>query len=649
GYEGCYKLTNEKFANNNIAGGAKLQNLYMTFGKPKLPKKCSVTDGILKGGTNWGNIATEEDRTITGKLQEIKVQSYFLHASPAYLTADYVGDGNWQNGTSYSDSHDVYTTVWHENQSKTNFYIVRQNTNTKLDVTEFKLRVNSTVLGQGVTLPSSGSLILDGRESKVIVTDYKFGSSNLIFSTAEVLTWETFDGVDYIYLYTNPSASVEIYVASSRITSNNSVPAGFSVNATSSYTVVRAAANRPNIISAIPLGSVTLVIADKSVALQTWAPRTSIANNFARYNPVPGVPGVWVLGPLLVRTASLNRGTLALEGDIDKASSIDIWGPSSISKVTWNGKSVRVSKNKQLQSLHGDLSMDVNNVNVPKLSDLTWKCQDNTPEANPEYDDSAWVVANKTSTARPYQPLQGKYVLYGEEAARLDGQVLMSRKLISRSRLSLPSIMILLASPLSPISSQSNELHQACLPTITSTTNSRYDVSRLLRDGLSYTYQKPRGIRGYKLLSDNGNDFTKWTVAGNYGRENPPDTVRGHLNEGGWYYERVGAHLPGYDDSSWKKCSPYQGRNSTGITAYRTTFNLNIPDNADVPLAFEFELDESQQYRSVIWVNGWQYGSELNVRNVVSIAHLNTIPLPCDHSPGGASQNDIMLGQRGKK
>ncbi|PVG04083.1 putative beta-galactosidase [Serendipita vermifera] len=630
GYEGCYKLTNEKFANvfykNNIAGGAKLQNLYMTF-----------------GGTNWGNIATEsvyssydygapirEDRTITPKLQEIKVQSYFLHASPAYLTADHVGDGNWQNGTSFSNSHDIYTTVWHENQSKTNFYIVRQITNTKTDVTEFKLRVNSTVLGQEVTVPSSGSLILDGRESKVLVTDYKFGSSNLIFSTAEVLTWETFDGVDYIYLYTNPSASVEIYVSSNRTSSNSSVPAGFSVNSTSTYTVVRAAANRPNTISAIPLGSVTLIVADKSVALQTWAPRTSVANNFARYNPVPGVPGVWILGPLLVRTASLNRGTLALEGDIDKASSIDIWGPSSISKVTWNGKNVRVSKNKQLQSLHGDLSMAVNSVNIPKLPDLTWKCQDNTPEANPDYDDSSWVVANKTSTPRPYQPIQGKYVLYGEEygyyygewvwRGHFDGNATGLQLAVSTG-FSGAMTAYLNGVPLgsaqgSSIGWSGVDVQEANFTFTASALRKRNNVVTVYHDstGLSSDYnvndefKKPRGIRGYKLVSDNGNDFTKWTVAGNYGRENPPDTVRGHLNEGGWYYERVGAHLPGYDDSSWKKCSPYQGRNSTGITAYRTTFNLNIPDNADVPLAFEFELDESQQYRSVIWVNGWQYG-----------------------------------------
>jgi hypothetical protein len=44
--------------------------------------------------------------------------------------------------------------------------------------------------------------------------------------------------------------------------------------------------------------------------------------------------------------------------------------------------------------------------------------------------------------------------------------------------------------------------------------NSRYDLLGHSDNGLSHAYQKPRGIRGYKLLSDNGNDFTKWTVAG---------------------------------------------------------------------------------------------------------------------------------------
>ncbi|PVG04082.1 putative beta-galactosidase [Serendipita vermifera] len=650
GYEKCYTLTNEQFANvfykHNYAGGVKLQNLYMTF-----------------GGTCWGNLGTEtiytsydyggpikEDRTITPKLNEIKVQSYFLHASTAYLTADRVGAGNSNSGTSYSDSPDIYTTVWKDKQSGTGFYIVRQNKNTKIDTTEFKLRVNSTVLGQEVTVPTSGVMKLDGRESKIILTDYKFGSSNLIFSTAEVLTWETFDGVDYLYLYTSPSDSVEIYIASNRTRPRWSravtVP-GFTVNTTSSYTIIRADANRPSSISAIPLGPVTIILADKSVALQTWAPRTGASTTFGHYTPNPSVAGVWVLGPHLVRTAKLDRGTLALEGDLDKSTSIDLWGPSSIKKVTWNGRDVRLSKNAQLQSLHGNLTMDIdpNSVGIPQLSELNWKCQDSTPEISPDYDDSTWVVANKTSTARPQQPYQGKYVLYGEEygfhagewvwRGHFDGnatgvQLSVSTGFSGAMTAYLNGIVLGSAQGTSKGQSgvdiqQGNYTFTAdMLRESKNVVTVYHDSTGMTQDyNIDDTFKKPHGIRGYKLLSDNGNDFTKWTVAGNVGGENAPDAVRGPYNEGGWYYERIGAHLPGYDDSAWDTCSPLQGRNSTGITAYRTTFNLNIPVKADVPLAFDLELDTNQPYRSVIWVNGWQFG-----RFASSLGPQTSYPVP---------------------
>ncbi|KAG6826117.1 hypothetical protein H0H93_016794, partial [Arthromyces matolae] len=37
-------------------------------------------------------------------------------------------------------------------------------------------------------------------------------------------------------------------------------------------------------------------------------------------------------------------------------------------------------------------------------------------------------------------------------------------------------------------------------------------------------FKTPRGIRGYKLLSEDGIDFTEWRLAGNIGGENAPDS-----------------------------------------------------------------------------------------------------------------------------
>ncbi len=124
----------------------------------------------------------------------MKLQAYFLHASPDYLTVGRIGNGTVGSGTAYSDSSDVYTTHLHSPAHDTNFYIVRQLTNQKTTNTDFKLRVNTTDQGE-VPVPRNGSITLAGRESKVLVSGYPFGNSRLVYSTAEVMTWATFDNV----------------------------------------------------------------------------------------------------------------------------------------------------------------------------------------------------------------------------------------------------------------------------------------------------------------------------------------------------------------------------------------------------------------------------------------------------------------------
>lgn len=54
------------------------------------------------------------------------------------------------------------------------------------------------------------------------------------------------------------------------------------------------------------------------------------------------------------------------------------------------------------------------------------------------------------------------------------------------------------------------------------------------------------------------------------GAANAPDTLRGYLNEGGLYAERIGAHLPGYPDSSWATGDLVT--QSAGVNFFRTTF-----------------------------------------------------------------------------
>jgi hypothetical protein len=133
--------------------------------------------------------AISEDRTFTPKFGELKLHAYFLHASPDYLLVGRIGNGTVGQGTAYTSSSDVYTTNLRSTNG-VNFYLVRQQTNTKTTNTNFQLRVNASITAGGseleIVIPRSGNITLAGRESKIIVTNYPFGNSTLLYSTTEV-------------------------------------------------------------------------------------------------------------------------------------------------------------------------------------------------------------------------------------------------------------------------------------------------------------------------------------------------------------------------------------------------------------------------------------------------------------------------------
>lgn len=131
----------------------------------------------------------------------------------------------------------------------------------------------------------------------------------------------------------------------------------------------------------------------------------------------------------------------------------------------------------------------------------------------------------------------------------------------------------------------------------------------------------PRGITNATLLGS-GSDykFTEWRIAGNAGLDENIDPVRGHLNEGGLYAERVGMHLPGYPDSKWDKL-PSSNKSlsvpSAGIRVFRTVIPLSIPDGIDASISFRLTAASnttttpqglSNRLRALLFVNGYQYG-----------------------------------------
>ncbi len=89
-----------------------------------------------------------------------------------------------------------------------------------------------------------------------------------------------------------------------------------------------------------------------------------------------------------------------------------------------------------------------------------------------------------------------------------------------------------------------------------------------------------------------------------------PDKVRGVLNEGGLFGERQGWHLPGFDTSRWTTRDLSDGLpgGTAGVGFFVTTFDLDFPRDADVLMNFQFETENTQPYRSLLFVNGWMFG-----------------------------------------
>ncbi|KAJ1308106.1 hypothetical protein OPQ81_002169 [Rhizoctonia solani] len=570
GYEKCYQLLNEQFASviykNNYAAGISLQSLYMIY-----------------GGTNWGNLAApvvytsydwgaaiSEDRSLTPKFHEIKLHGLFLHATPHYHVA-----GRVSTGSELVSNSKIFVTHLATAEGQ-HFYIARQTTNANTAREEFTL--DAKTKSGAVTLPG---LALDGRDSKIFVTEYPFGNSVMSYSTAEVATWLTLDDQDHIVLFASNQTTRTVIATSSRTKPTIS-------GSSSSITAT--------------LSNSSVEISDKRwLAPRIWQPRTTATSGNGIYDLSPRTGSILVFGPYLVRNATLTGSTLALVGDLasNATSELEVLASSSVKTITWNGENVKFSKTSS-----GTLKTTFNTPDLkpifPDLKSLEWKCTDSLPEVEPGFDDSQWTVANKTTTMRPtrFQPLGGKIMLYADEYGYHQGNTIYRGRFSSQAR----GVKLIV---------QGAFLNGAFLGSGQSST-----------DIIEANYTFPSGVVGTDnvltvLLDNTGIDEENWegkskAPRGIRGYELLGDIVRGPLNQGGLYVERIGAIFPNYTFTdiwnSGSSCTPFVGINKAGVTAYKAKFSLNVTETTDITISFKFTRTPTSNYRSMLYVNGWQFG-----------------------------------------
>ncbi|PSN60780.1 hypothetical protein BS50DRAFT_578950 [Corynespora cassiicola Philippines] len=613
-YDQCLAEQSPEFADvfykGMVGQRVTLLNLYMAF-----------------GGTNWGHSAApvvytsydydaplRETREVRDKFKQYKLLSLFTRVSKGLHNTVMESNGT-QNAV---NNPAIWTWVLKNRDTDGRFYLAENNNTRSRAVTDFAATVETSV--GPVTI---STLQLGGRQSRWIVTDYPVGNHTLLYSSAEVLTYGTFDRPVLVFYVregqtgefafkTSENVTFQTHGALSNLKQN---PA----NGTSSYSAFTYEQSKGATIVEFSNGVLAYLL-DIPSAWTFFAPPTTSDPN------VTPDSHLFVLGPYLVRSASISDGTVSIIGDNARATNIEVYAASA-SKLSWNGKELETEKTSYGSLIAQIPGAEEREISLPELGNF--KAADSSPEIDPSYDDKNWIVANNTSTLSPVKPLTFP-VLFSSEYKFYTGAKIYRGRFsgTSASALNLTVQGGRAAGWSAWLNGQLIGFHggnatESSTTSIVSfknvTLNEQENVITVVTDynGHDQTStgpsgaQNPRGILGAQLLSQNNTklSFTEWKIQGNAGGENNIDPVRGPMNEGGLYGERLGWHLPGFNTDDWEAASPVtDGVQGAGIKWFSTTFDLDIDEDLDVPIGFELGAPQGTISRVLIFVNGYQYG-----------------------------------------
>ncbi|KAG8982974.1 hypothetical protein FRB90_006403, partial [Tulasnella sp. 427] len=269
GYERCritYGSDYESLFNINLwANNVKMVSYYMAY-----------------GGTSWGHIpfhkvytsydygaALAENRWITSKYQELKRQGLFLRSAKDFITTDVIGNSTNSSAVQVSNP-EVYVTYLKNPTTDAGFYIARHTDSTSNSTITFKLGVK-TSSGTMQVPASASSITIPGRRSQITVTDFAYGSSKALYSTAPVLFAGSVGSRDVLYLYGDPGIQYEAAIKFTGIptTTDSSVA---SVNTSSTGATLLKISPSNSGLTFVYDSSRLVIVSSTSVADTFWSP-----------------------------------------------------------------------------------------------------------------------------------------------------------------------------------------------------------------------------------------------------------------------------------------------------------------------------------------------------------------------------------------
>ncbi|KAJ5718823.1 uncharacterized protein N7483_009905 [Penicillium malachiteum] len=628
--EMCGELINEEAARvvykNNYSFGVKLFNIYMTF-----------------GGTNWGNLgymngytsydygaAITEDRGLwREKYSEQKLQANFLKVSPSYLTAT---SGIGING-SYGAPGSIAVTPLLGNGTRSNFYVVRHANFSSTDNTKYKITVPTSA--GNVTIPQlGGNLSLNGRDSKFHVTDYDLGGINLIYSSAEILTWARGAGSTRVLVLYGGMDEMHELAFSYKLGNPTIIEGtGVTIEQKGLMWVVQWQVQQDRRI--FHIAGLRVYLLWRNEAYNYWPMEIEadepIGNFSSRSKDL-----VIVKAGYLLRNTQLCGQDICLTGDINKTTEVELISSpiEKVNKIIFNGDVLDTSVGKA-QNPFATLEYHPPSLNIPALADLEWKYLDTLPEIRSSYDDTTWLNCSRTWTNNP-RNLSTPTNLYAMDYGFHTGSLIYRGHFTANGQESYillntsggtgfgHSVWLDNTFVGSWTGSSANATALQTLKFGNDLSVNSFHVLTILIDNMGQDEEAPgtdvikfpKGILNYELSGHEQSDVS-WKVTGNLGGEQYRDLVRGPLNEGSMYAERQGYHYPNPPTAKWPISNPLKnGIDGPGVGFYTTSFELSIPEGWDVPMSIVFNSSDSNtpdyrsgiNYRCQFYINGYQFG-----------------------------------------
>ncbi len=645
------------FYGSSLINGLTIHSVYMAF-----------------GGTSWGwepasvvytsydyGSGIDETRGLREKALTLKQMGQFVEATRPLLTkmdkAEPIQASN--------ERIKLYHNINPDTQARLIFALHNPSDAVTNDAFSFKLKTRDG----SYTVPQAGSLGINGHDAKLLLVDYPMERQHLVYTTSDTQTHFKQGQRDIALLYGRAGEDGETvlrYKAKPRVeVLEGSVSQVY--DAKRGDLRLNYVHKGLSVVRITPAGKgapLLLLLADDDTGRQVWKVGTAKGALLLR-------------SKALVRSAAWEQNGLSVTGDTSAASDIDVWTDAAIGTLRFNNQVLAVARGVDGRvSAKGIAGPEP--FTLPDLMALPWTRRLDSPEAKPEFDDSAWRKADLTSSAATvassapagqpvltmsdygfhhgdvwyrgqFQVAQGSAlpeqleITYGGGGAGFM-QVWLDGQFIGQHELGIGK------NPVKPITIDTAQFN---LPK-TALKNGPHLLSVMVRNnshnwdlGADDAHKEGRGLISASLGAPGAPKFSTpitWKIQGNKGGEAIADLLRGPMNNGGLWGERQGWYLPvkaGDAQTGWTSTTPNAAPPQPGTYWLRTSFALDLPKNHDIQLGLAFgDVSKSKtdpKTRVLMFINGWNMGNFIS-----NIGPQRTFVLP----PGilnANGQNTIAL------